>query len=73
MNTIKKLLIASTMGVTLSAITSCNNKKDTKEFSAGLPYTLVRTREWLEEGDELTLGFDYTGKNMKVYCLKFMG
>lgn len=67
MNTIKKLLIASTMVFTLSTITSCNNKKNTDEFSAGLPYTLVTTYEWLGEGEELTLGFDYTGKNMKVY------
>ena len=64
---IKKLLIASLTLFTLSITVSCNNKKKTSGISAGLPYTLVETNERLDEGEELTLGFDYTGENMKVY------
>lgn len=60
----KKLLIASLAVIALGATTGCNNEKT---FMAGLPYTLVRTDKWLYDGQQLTLGFNYTGTNMQVY------
>lgn len=64
MKTLNKLLIASTMVVTLGA-TSCNNNQNTK--SGGVPYTYFALRP-MSGSDEYTVGFKYEGsKDIKVY------
>lgn len=68
MNTFKKLLIASTMVVTIGATTSCGN--NAKSINTGLPYTLVIADDIPapeDGGQTVELGFDCKGSGMKVY------
>lgn len=64
MKVFNKILIASSMVVTLGAAISCNNKQNN---SGGVPYTYF-SLESMELGDKFTVGFKYRGSDdIKVY------
>lgn len=67
MKVFNKLLIASTMVVTLGATISCGNNKQSKVIKGGVPYTYFALTS-LSGSDQYTVGFKYEGsKDIKVY------